>query len=172
MRMGKIETDRFTLYPMTRRQLRRIIRDPRGVSAEFGATMKPYGFIERLVKNRIYRAKLAMIDDNPAYTLLCTMWMIVDKASGEIVGEAGFKGAPINGEVEIGYSTRTFVRGKGYMTQAVKAMCEFAFGCSGIIRVAALTKSDNLSSHRVLIKNGFVRDGFRGRYWYWYTIKK
>ncbi len=166
-----LETERLRLYPMNAAQLTRALYDPRGAAYSVGAEMRGqgYGFLEMMFKRRIYRAKLELMSRFPELWLLSTMWLIVDKASGEMVGEIGFKGPPRGGEVELGYSVRLAHRSNGFMTEAVEAMCRFAFSLRtcGISTVCALTNPDNYPSHRVLQKNGFVHDGRRGKFWYW-----
>ena len=71
----------------------------------------------------------------------------------------GFKGVPdSNGEVEIGYGIDPQFQRQGYMTEAVKAMIQWAFSepaCRVI--TAILSAPDNIASHRVLEKSGFHR---------------
>src|SRR5712671_3137266 len=49
-------------------------------------------------------------------------FFIIEKASGEIVGGAGFKGAPdAEGMVEIAYGVVPSLEGRGYATEAARA---------------------------------------------------
>ncbi|MDR1437065.1 MAG: GNAT family N-acetyltransferase [Candidatus Symbiothrix sp.] len=74
------------------------------------------------------------------------------------MGRACFKGEPDeNHQVEIGYGTDEKFRNRGYMTEAVKAMCEWAFSQPGVEAVIAETAPDNQASHRVLEKCGLSR---------------
>lgn len=168
---GTLETPRLRLYALTEEQLLHAMHGLPGVIRMLGAelTGRGYGLLEMAFKRRIYRAKLSLIRQTPDALLLSTMWFMVLKESGEMVGEIGFKGPPRGGEVELGYSTRPSMRARGYMTEAVGEMCRFAFSQNrfAVSRVCALTSADNAASHGVLEKNGFVRDGSRGRYWYW-----
>ena len=63
-------------------------------------------------------------------------------------------------EVEVGYGLHGAFRGCGYMTEAVGALCRFAFGQNmhPVSCVLALTKPSNTASQRVLQKNGFQRE--------------
>lgn len=49
--------------------------------------------------------------------------------------------------------------GRGLATAAITEILEFAFGKLGLHRVDAVTHADNISSQRVLKKNGFERIG-------------
>jgi RimJ/RimL family protein N-acetyltransferase len=94
-------------------------------------------------------------------------------ATGAVVGTAGFKGPPDgDGIVEIAYGIDAEYRGKGYASEAAKALTVYAFG-SGLVRtVRAHTKPDSDASKRVLTKCGFryvgeVMDPEDGLVWRW-----
>ena len=89
------------------------------------------------------------------------MWMI-GLRDGTHVGELCFKGVSPDGAVEIGYGISESYEGRGYATEAVSAVTEWAAQQDGITRVEAEAEEDNLSSLRVLEKSGFVRSGERG----------
>ena len=85
-------------------------------------------------------------------------WMMV--ANGEAVGLCGFHGPPSNdGDVEIGYSVAARRRGRGHATAAVKAMVELAAADPAVRALVAITAVGNVSSQRVLTRNGFERAG-------------
>lgn len=54
--------------------------------------------------------------------------------------------------------------GKGYMSAAVPALCAFAFGRLGLLRVEAACLPENGASIRVLEKAGFQREGYARGY--------
>jgi [ribosomal protein S5]-alanine N-acetyltransferase len=92
------------------------------------------------------------------------MWYILLKRSpGEsaiAVGNGGFKGPPsADGTVEIGYSVVEGYQRLGIGGEAVGAFVERAFANPRVRRVIAETFPDNVSSIRVLEKNGFRRTG-------------
>lgn len=88
---------------------------------------------------------------------------IICLAGGEIVGGAGFKGAPDrNGAVEIGYGIDAAYRNRGYAAEAVAGLCRWALEQPGTARVEAETDPDNAASQRVLEKNGFRATGETG----------
>ena len=66
-------------------------------------------------------------------------WLVVDRASGEAVGSVAF-GGPVNvqGAVLVGYAMYSEYEGRGYATEAVKAMVGWAFGQPGVREVRAL----------------------------------
>jgi [ribosomal protein S5]-alanine N-acetyltransferase len=72
------------------------------------------------------------------------------------VGTGGFKGAPSNGGVEIGYNVAESYRGKGYATEAVRLLVREALAQPEVSHVDAETAVDNIASRRVAEKAGFV----------------
>jgi ribosomal-protein-alanine N-acetyltransferase len=99
-----------------------------------------------------------------------TYWLIYLREESIGVGLVGYKGAPnSNGEVEIGYGIDLNFQRQGYMTEAVKAMTQWAFNePSCRIITAILSAPNNIASHRVLEKSGFQKvysgpDGFSYR---------
>ncbi|WP_262926575.1 GNAT family N-acetyltransferase [Thermococcus henrietii] len=57
-------------------------------------------------------------------------------------------------------------RGKGYGTEVVRLLCEYAFRHLNLRKVWAKVHSDNIPSIRVLEKNGFSLSGrFREHVW-------
>ena len=81
---------------------------------------------------------------------------IVERAGGSAVGGCGFKGPPdAEGIVEVAYGIEPAHRGRGFATEATRALVEFAFASSRVRRVRAHTKPGNSASTRVLAKCGF-----------------
>ncbi len=95
---------------------------------------------------------------NPGRRLWHAVWAM-DGVRGERVGNLSFKGVSAEGVAELGYGVEKRHRGKGYATEAVKAMVEWAFGHSEIRVVEAETEAGNGASRRVLEKCGFVATG-------------
>jgi len=76
-----------------------------------------------------------------------------------LVGWGGFKGAPRDGVVEVGYEVAEPHRNRGLATAAVGAMLEEAFADPEVEAVIAHTLPEPNASTRVLEKSGFARDG-------------
>ncbi len=66
----------------------------------------------------------------------------------------------------IGYSIDEKEQGKGYMRQAVKLVCDYAFEFMGLHRIEASTLVENIKSQRVLLSCGFCKVGTSPRYLY------
>jgi RimJ/RimL family protein N-acetyltransferase len=84
------------------------------------------------------------------------LWFCVRREPRELVGNAGFKGGPTDGLVEIGYSMLETHQRQGYATEAVRALVGWAFQNSAVRRVVANTLPELTPSIRLMEKSGFV----------------
>ncbi len=75
-----------------------------------------------------------------------------------LVGWGGFKGPPVTGVVELGYSVAPEQRDRGIATAAVEEMVREAFAAPEVMAVVAHTMGKPGPSARVLEKAGFARD--------------
>ena len=100
------------------------------------------------------------------------MYFFIDQASGQLIGSGGYKGAPVDGRVEIGYEIAPEFRGRGLATQAAGLLVEKAFA-SGLAEVVqAQTLPEHNPSTAILQRLGFTRisDGFEAdaeQTWVW-----
>ena len=76
-----------------------------------------------------------------------------------VVGWGGFKGAPRDGVVELGYAVAPAWRGRGIASAAVRAMLDEAFADPEVTAVIAHTLAEPGPSPRVLQKAGFLNEG-------------
>ena len=82
---------------------------------------------------------------------------VEDKETGELIGDTGINEVEgRSGEVEIGYTICKKASGKGYATELVKAMTEFAFSKFGVKVIYGRVMHGNQASVRVLEKNGYT----------------
>lgn len=85
---------------------------------------------------------------------------VVDKASGKIIGTVMFFNMDtVANKAELGYVFHQDTWGQGYCTEAVEAICDFAFKVIGLHKIHAQVTDTNIGSSRVLEKNGFVQEG-------------
>jgi RimJ/RimL family protein N-acetyltransferase len=83
-------------------------------------------------------------------------WIVVEKASGDFLGWVHFR-PPVDAapdDVELGYRLRRSAWGRGYATEASRALIDKGFAEQGVRRVFATTYEDNLGSRRVMEKVG------------------
>ena len=87
-------------------------------------------------------------------------FFLVERARGEVIGSAGFKGPPdAAGMVEIAYGVVPSVEGRGYATEAAGALVRFAAADRRVRVIRAHTLPELNASTRVLRKCGFVHIG-------------
>jgi RimJ/RimL family protein N-acetyltransferase len=99
-------------------------------------------------------------------------YAIVARSTGLTIGTIGFFGAPdADGTTMIGYGLVPSARGVGYATEALRALVDFAFAQESVARLEADPDRDNVASHRVLEKAGFVRTRSTPQT-HWYTIER
>ena len=98
---------------------------------------------------------------------------VVHRDDDRVIGSAAFKGAPDgDGVVEIAYGIAPSYEGRGYATEAAKALVAFALERVDVTSIRAHTKPENDASGRVLSKSGFqqvgeVVDPEDGLVWRW-----
>jgi RimJ/RimL family protein N-acetyltransferase len=86
--------------------------------------------------------------------------LAVDRASGKVVGRAGYHGPPDEaGMVEVGYSIDPARRRQGYARAALVILLETARDHPGIGVVRASVRPDNIPSRRLLDQYGFREVG-------------
>ena len=107
-------------------------------------------------------------------------WAVLHKYTGSFIGWAGLKWVtePMNGHCpyyDLGYRFIKEYWGKGYATEAARALVDYAFRIIGTDAVFALTECGNAASDKVLLKAGFhfaeqfEMDGVAHN---WYEIRK
>ncbi len=108
-----------------------------------------------------YGEMLAACEAYPDKRLWYAAWFI-ELTTGERAGDLCFKGLSPDGAVEIGYGLLPEHWGKGYATEAVRAVTEWALAQPGVKTVEAETEPGNAASQRVLAKAGFLPTGAMG----------
>jgi aromatic ring-cleaving dioxygenase/GNAT superfamily N-acetyltransferase len=97
-------------------------------------------------------------------------------ADGTHVGMGSFKGPPVQGAAEIAYAVVPEHQGKGYATDAARAMVDYAFRSGQVVTVLAHTLPSGAASQRVLQKSGFrhvgeVQDPEDGLVWRYEQVR-
>ena len=157
----ELDTPRLTLLAYTPEQLLALIEEPERFE-EIAALTPADGlrgfYVSGDVSPQWLEALRAAVGQGP------NPWrhgfFIIEKASGEIVGGAGFKGAPDGeGMVEIAYGVVPSREGRGYATEAARALIHFAGNDPRVKIIRAHTRPEANASTRVLAKCGFVHVG-------------
>jgi RimJ/RimL family protein N-acetyltransferase len=147
-----LETEHLRLYEFTAEFIAALYASRDKLEALLGASLpKNWPVDPSLLPDWLGR-----LSANPSLTGWLD-WLFIEKNSGFVIGDGGFKGAPNRrGAVEIGYEILPQYQNNGYATEAVRALLAWAFGHPSVRAVTALTLPGASASQRVLSKNGFV----------------
>ena len=86
--------------------------------------------------------------------------VLTRRSDGEFVGWCTFNGwNPDYRSASLGYCLTEAAWGRGYATEAARALLTWAFNSLDLNRVQSETDTRNVASARVLEKLGFVREG-------------
>jgi ribosomal-protein-alanine N-acetyltransferase len=155
--MNSIITEHLELIPLSLEDLKIGLSSLAGLSEKLGfplATTLFDGTVHRAVTMKITKMSMLPKADYPWFTY----WLIRIKTDNFGAGMVGFKGIPNSlGEVEIGYGLEHPFRGHGYMTEAVRALINWAFSHPGCRAVTATeVHLDNFPPQNVLTNAGFT----------------
>lgn len=154
-----IRSERLELPLLSRAQLRQLLDgDTTGVGAQLGAEI-PAAWL------RGYRwlidLRLRQLDEHPEdEPWLLRPIIATDGDERRVVGGINFHGAPDERRTpEVGYGLLPDERGKGYATEAVRAVFDWARREHGIRRFRASVAPDNERSLHLIGKLGFRKVG-------------
>lgn len=153
-----VETGRMDLIALTQEQLGDALHNIDRLAADLNAVISPDVFSEesrQAMMIKISRMEHADRRLHPWYTY----FLLVRTQDSRALGVCGFKGPPtMFGSVELGYAIQEAYRNHGMMTEAVRALVDWAFTDQTCRRVTAETLRNNYPSQRVLQKSGLVLD--------------
>ena len=164
-----IETERLELVLLNPEQLRVWIEDisafEKGLNCIYrGDPLE--GFMLEIIKHQYEIAKKDL--DNYFWH---SFFVFKRKKDNVLVGSGDFKNIPNEkGEVEIGYGLGKDFEHQGYMTEAVKGMCQWALKQQGVSSIIAETEVDNLPSQNVLERCGFKL--YKKQKNFWWRLEK
>jgi ribosomal-protein-alanine N-acetyltransferase len=100
-------------------------------------------------------------------------WGITVKGEDKIMGIIGhYRIQPENHRAEIGYMSLPEYNGKGYISEAIKAVVAYGFEQMNLHSIEAVIDPGNTASEKVLLKNGFVKEAhilenelWEGKFW-------
>ncbi len=161
-----LETKKLKLIPLDTQNLRWSIDDRRKMERNLGVKITDTE-LEEPVKTAM-RTSLKMVLENKKDYLWFTSWEIVLKKENRIIGGLCFKGCPDEkGRVEIAYGMQDEYRCKGYATEAVRELTNWAFSFNNVTEIIAETEKGNLPSHRVLEKGGMEKYEENEKMFWW-----
>lgn len=124
-----------------------------------------------LLKEALEKSILPSLKDKNKNHLFSTLWTVIDKDENRSVADVCFQGEPNDkGEIEIGYGTYEQFKGKGYMTEAVQGMINWAKKQEKIKAIIASTDKKNVASYTILVKNDFKKNGESEEQFNWHLF--
>jgi ribosomal-protein-alanine N-acetyltransferase len=163
-----IETNRLLIAPLDAEELYLYLQD----DGQFEKSLQlPYTgrTVQPEIKDRVMTLLLPKMTAAKAdFYLYYTFWIVLEKTSGLIVAELGFKGAPDHlGEIEIGYGTLPRFRSRGFMTESVGGIISWVRQRPEVQSIQAETDRTNLASIKIVQKNSFQLTGKRENMLWW-----
>ena len=94
-------------------------------------------------------------------------WAVIERDSGECIGQAAYFLVDRNNNFgEIEYCIGTAYQGRGYATEATKALIDYGFEQIGFHKVQICVRPANVPSRKVIEKCGFKYEGSLRDYFY------
>ena len=102
-------------------------------------------------------------------------WILVEKGNGTILGWAVLTHLDGSDEIEVGYGLKVIAWGRGFATEATRRLMQYGFEDLGLAEIVAVSRPENVASHKVLEKAGLrrrgLRDAFGLRGLYYFTAR-
>ena len=153
MTIKPIKTKNFVLRPYNMKdapQLAKLLNN-RNVSRWMMAIPHPYSVKEA-------RARIKHITEEYKRSTIIKIGLAIEK-DGILVGGITIHRIQHGHKAEFGYWLGEPYWGQGIMTQVIQEFYRFAFREFRLKRLMAYTFLNNCASERVLIKNGFAKEG-------------
>lgn len=162
-----IDTERLRLQPLTYDQLICYSNNDGSLEALLNIN-RTFRTISKELKEALADTILPNVAVVNKNYLFSTLWSVISKKENKMVGDVCFVGEPNkDAEIEIGYGTYEEFRKKGYMTEAVGGMIEWARKVPAISFITASTEKENTASFLVLEKNHFSKVGETETMFHW-----
>lgn len=154
-----IETERLIIQPLTYEQLLKYTKCDNSLEKEMNLNQTSR-IISPELKEAFEQTILPNVADKSKNYLYSTLWTAISKTEHKMVGDLCIIGEPNSaGEIEIGYGTYEEFRNKGFMTEIVKGIIDWAKSQPKVKSIIASTDKTNIASFKVLEKNRFVKNG-------------
>ena len=154
-----IETKRLLLKPLTYDQLVKYLKADNSLENELNLKDSTRTISPEL-KEAIEQTILPNVADTTKNYLFSTLWSLISKEENKMVGDICIIGEPNEaGAIEIGYGTYEEFQGKGFMTEGVSGIIQWAGTQENVSSIVADTEKTNIASFSILVKNGFSKIG-------------
>ncbi len=152
-RFPKIETQRLLLTELTSSDITSIVEYASNKNISNYTHNLPFPYSE---KDAIYWINLANLGFKNGTKLT---FGIRPKPDNEFIGGIGLTIVPEFERAEIGYWVAEPFWGKGYATEATKAIINFGFSDLGLNKLTSSHLAKNPASGKVLTKSGLMKEG-------------
>jgi len=150
-----IDTHRLNIRPLSYNELNTYSLSPLTLAKQLGLKISQ-SLIDEETKEAIDNDLLPNLSDPTKDTRFYTMWIIIEKIENAIIGGLCFHGEPDeNGALEVGYGIDSDFCNKGYATEAIGGLINWLKVDNEVNTLLAETEQTNISSIKVLEKNGF-----------------
>ncbi len=165
-----LRTGRLLLRPMNAADfdhLLLIFTDPRVMASFDGIPFDRPRMAQWLQRNLDHQARYGY-----------GLFSVILLSSGALIGDCGLEVMDLDGSpaAELGYDFRSDHWGRGYATEAARAVRDYAFRVLSLPRLVSLIRVGNPASVRVAEKVGMTRIGeferYGHRYWKYGMIRK
>lgn len=148
----EIKTPRLLLSPPTLADAPHLIRYANDPLVYAMTLTLPFPYTEEAAISFLYKAQSGRKDGS------AQMFAIRTHENGKFMGGIGLHHNARYGWAEIGYWMGEPHRGKGYVTEAVKAVITYGFEHFALIRIQAQIREGNTASQKILIRCGLTEE--------------
>jgi len=150
-----LETERLSIFPLSKTEMQLYIQQENALEKSLGLEKGKREITPELT-DALKHSIIPAIENESSQLEFVTLWTMVSRQDNIMVGDLCFKGDPgPKKEIEIGYGTYPAYRGKGYMSEALIAITDWALSRGDVKLVLAETKEENIASQQILRKAGF-----------------
>jgi RimJ/RimL family protein N-acetyltransferase len=145
----------------------------RPFGAADAATLSAYRSDERVARYQSWEPPVGLDDARRSIAAMAAadpgepgwfQYAVVRSQDGRHIGDVGVHLHENLMQADIGFSFAVAHQGRGYATEAVRAVLSQLFTVQGLLRVSAECDARNLPSARLLERVGFRREGLRPRF--------
>ncbi len=88
-------------------------------------------------------------------------WIVTERETGLLLGWVVLTHLDDSEDIEVGYGFKVPAWGRGFATEATRRLLRHGFDDLGLPEIVAVSRPENIASHRVLEKAGLRRRGLR-----------
>ncbi|NQZ06717.1 MAG: GNAT family N-acetyltransferase [Algicola sp.] len=111
----------------------------------------------------VEEAKAAFEIRKQPWTIQSGGWLsltIIECATDQKLGSIGLKIVDSNAKIaEVGFLLRTAAQGRGFASESLKLVCDYAFDSFKLNKIVGFCSAANTASAKLMEKLGFVREG-------------